>query len=335
MAKKTEKDKLKPSVLAYERKLECSNAFFNQASSKNLNELKPVKVIEKAVRGTISNRLKDSEKDPIKLNHSISNANPQQVEVANLDEDKDTLITTFTLKILPFDGSPCTCNSPDYREKIVGIVADNFDKNIPELSRRYACNIANGRWLWRNRVNAESIRVIVSNQEEELEIKDAKKLSLVKFEDTKEIKQIASWIEEGLRGDSYVLLTITAYLQMGKGQEVFPSEEMVLDKGKQDKSKILYKNEDNKAGLHSQKIGNAIRTIDNWYDDAKFPISVEPYGSVTTMGMAFRNPSITKQDFYTLLDNWIEKDQEPEKTQQHFVFAMLIRGGVFGQSGKE
>ena len=42
--------------------------------------------------------------------------------------------------------------------------------------------------------------------------------------------------------------------------------------------------------MHSQKIGNAIRTIDTWYPDAEFPIAIEPYGAVTTMGRAFRQP---------------------------------------------
>ena len=87
--------------------------------------------------------------------------------------------------------------------------------------------------------------------------------------------------------------------------------------------------------MHSQKIGNAIRTIDTWYEeDAQFPISVEPYGSVTSMGTAFRQPT-NKKDFYRLFDNWVLKDELPELDQQHFVIATLIRGGVFGASGKD
>ena len=86
--------------------------------------------------------------------------------------------------------------------------------------------------------------------------------------------------------------------------------------------------------MHSQKIGNAIRTIDNWYPDAKFPIAVEPYGSVTTLGTAFRQPK-QKLDFYSLFDNWILKDLAPDNEQQNYVMAVLIRGGVFGASGKE
>ncbi len=61
------------------------------------------------------------------------------------------------------------------------------------------------------------------------------------------------------------------------------------------------------------------------------PIAVEPYGSVTTQGKAYRQPK-QKLDFYTLLDNWLLKDQVPPVEQQHFVMAVLIRGGVFGDA---
>jgi CRISPR-associated protein Csy3 len=98
------------------------------------------------------------------------------------------------------------------------------------------------------------------------------------------------------------------------------------------KSKTLY-HVDGVAAIHSQKIGNAIRTIDTWYEGAEElgPIAVEPYGSVTTQGKAYRQPK-QKLDFYTLLDSWLLKDQVPPVEQQHFVMAVLIRGGVFGDA---
>ena len=80
-----------------------------------------------------------------------------------------------------------------------------------------------------------------------------------------------------------------------------------------------------------------MRTIDTWYPqaDESGPIAVEPYGSVTTQGRAFRQPSKDKTDFYALLDNWLIRDKVPPAENQHFVMAMLIRGGVFGDSGKD
>ena len=326
------------SVLAFERKLECSDAFFNQANSNNLAQQTPVLIREKSVRGTISNRLKSNiANDPLKLDAEVQKANLQTVDVAALDEDKDTLIVIWTLKVLPFKGEPYLCNEKEYHQALTSKISGSLNDSIPELAHRYACNIANARWLWRNRVNAESIKITVENQNEKVEIANAKQIPLNEFNENAEIKRIAEWIQQGFDDNGQnTLLTITAEVQIGMGQEVFPSEELVLDKGnsKGGKSKVLYKNGQGKAGLHSQKIGNAIRTIDNWYPNAEFPIAVEPYGSVTTMGTAFRQPK-SKQDFYTLFDNWILKDQEPELQQKHYLLAILIRGGVFGESAKD
>jgi CRISPR-associated protein Csy3 len=88
--------------------------------------------------------------------------------------------------------------------------------------------------------------------------------------------------------------------------------------------------------MHSQKVGNALRSIDTWYEeaDSNGPIAVEPYGSVTTQGKAYRQPrNKSKDDFYSLLDAWVLKDKVPPLEQQHFVIATLIRGGVFGEAG--
>ena len=88
--------------------------------------------------------------------------------------------------------------------------------------------------------------------------------------------------------------------------------------------------------MHSQKIGNALRTIDTWYPEVEElgPIAVEPYGSVTNRGKAYRQPK-QKADFYTLLDSWIIKDALLSAEQQHYVIATLIRGGVFGDASKD
>ena len=134
-----------------------------------------------------------------------------------------------------------------------------------------------------------------------------------------------------------MLLRVEAFAKVGSGQEVFPSQELILDKSK-DKSKTLYVIEHSGrrvAAMHSQKIGNALRTIDDWYEGAEDlgPIPVEPYGSVTTQGKAYRQPK-NKMDFYSLLDGWVLKDKVPGVEQQHFVIATIIRGGVFGDSEK-
>ncbi len=322
------------SVLAFERNLDISDAFFSQKDSASNSKPIAIGIQEKSVRGTISNRLKNTiANDPAKLDAEIEKANLQRVDAAALNENCDTLLADWSCKVLPFTGVPNVCNNQAYQTKLVQTVRDYLDEHgVGELAKRYANNIANARWLWRNRIGAEQVRVTVKHQDAELHF-DAKQLSLQDFDTPNEdLQTLANWIVQGLTGTAFVILYVQAEAKMGYGQEVYPSQELVLDTGKT-KSKVLYEI-NGKAGMHSQKIGNAIRTIDTWYPDAQFPIAIEPYGAVTTMGTAFRQPK-QKMDFYSLFDNWVLKDQKPEVEQQHYVMGVLIRGGVFGASGKE
>ncbi|MFT4267127.1 MAG: type I-F CRISPR-associated protein Csy3 [Xenophilus sp.] len=337
------------SVLAFERKLDPSDALFfagDWSARGSAAAWQPVKIREKSVRGTISNRLKTKDQDPAKLDAAIENPNLQTVDVAALPRDADTLQVQFTLRVLPGTGKPSAANSAAYEAKLQQTIQGYVQAHgFGELARRYAINLANGRFLWRNRVGAEQVEVQVAHLVEGAAAGtwtfDALALSLRGFDVPTEaaagVDAVAALIAAGLAGERHVLLRVTAFVRAGNGQEVFPSQELILDRGRGDKSKTLYAvGEGDKAvaAIHSQKIGNAIRSIDTWYPGAEDngPIAVEPYGSVTTQGHAYRQPK-AKTDFYTLLDGWILKDKTPEPEQQHFVVATLIRGGVFGEAG--
>lgn len=331
------------SVLAFERKLDPSDALFSAGTwhdRAGSEGWKTVEVREKSVRGTISNRLKANEQDPAKLDAKIENPNLQTVDVATLPSDADTLKVSFTLRVLGGAGTPSACNNADYQRKLLDTVKGYVDAHgFGELARRYAANLANGRFLWRNRVGAEQVEVAVSHLVDGHAAKtwtfDALSLSLRNFGAMPSLDELAALIAEGLASNRHVLLEVVAFVRVGRAQEVFPSQELILDKGNSKKSKTLY-TVNGIAGIHSQKLGNALRTIDTWYPggDELVPIAVEPYGSVTTQGKAYRQPK-EKVDFYSLLDGWLIKDQVPTSDQQHFVLATLIRGGVFGDAGKE
>lgn len=335
------------SVLAFERKLDPSDGLFfagDWAARHQANGWQAVQIRAKSVRGTISNRLKTKDQDPAKLDAAIENPNLQTVDVATLPPNADTLRVSFTLRVLGGAGTPSACNNADYQAKLLSTVQGYVgQQGFTELARRYAHNLANGRFLWRNRVGAEQVEVSISH------LVDGKPAATWTFDAlawpthhfnaaadapaAQALNEVAATIAEGLAGSRHVLLSVTAHARMGAGQEVFPSQELILDRSNADKkSKTLY-DVGGVAGLHSQKIGNALRTIDTWHDAAAEvgPIPVEPYGSVTTLGKAFRPPA-DKLDFYNLLDGWLIKDRVPALEQQHFVMATLIRGGVFGEA---
>ncbi len=331
------------SVLSFERKLDPSDALFFSGmweNRKRPEEWNPIAIREKSVRGTISNRLKTGETDSGKVDAQIEKPNLQTVDVATLPPHADTLKATFTLRILSGVGLPSSCNSIEYKEKLQNTVQEYIANNgLNEISKRYAYNIANARFLWRNRIGAETVEVVVHHKVDGQTNKtwtfNSLMHSLRSFNpiaDSKEdLETLSELIESGLSGEKHVLLEVNAFSRMGTGQEVFPSQELILERGRGDKSRTLYSVHDI-AGMHSQKVGNALRTIDDWYPEAEElgPIAVEPYGSVTTLGKACRQPK-EKIDFYNLLDNWIIRDKAPTLDNQHYVIAVLIRGGVFGE----
>ena len=332
------------SVLAFERKLDPSDAVFHAGrwdDRAQSHAWQPVTVRAKSVRGTISNRLKAKDQDPAKLDAAIENPNLQTVDVAALPAEADTLKVQFTLRVLGGAGTPSACNSAAYQTKLLATVQGYVQQHgFGELARRYAANLANGRFLWRNRAGAEQVEVTVEQMQNgqaahtwsfDALALNTRAVGAINTE-AKGLDELGQAMAAGLAGSQHVLLRITAFVRQGAGQEVFPSQELILDKDSAGKSKTLY-HVDGVAAIHSQKIGNAIRTIDTWYEGAEElgPIAVEPYGSVTTQGKAYRQPK-QKLDFYTLLDNWLLKDQVPPVEQQHFVMAVLIRGGVFGDA---
>jgi len=107
------------SVLAFERKLANSDAQMFAGSWFDFNEpakWQPIEIQEKAVRGTISNRMKNAAStDPTKLDADIQKPNLQRVDVAALPFDADTLKLRFTLRVLGNLSSPSVCNDQDYQ----------------------------------------------------------------------------------------------------------------------------------------------------------------------------------------------------------------------------
>lgn len=333
------------SVLAFEKKLVPSDGYLYGTNWDDKNKVTPLKLIEKSVRGTISNRLKAAVKnDPAKLNAEVEKPNLQTVDVCALEIEQDTLKLQFTLKVLGGLSQPAACNNALFKQSYTNAVNSYVQANgCTELAKRYAMNLANARFLWRNRVGAENIEVQVKalNEGKEQEwLFDARIYSTKNFQNYDEnVESLGERIAAALASeDDFLMLEINCFVKAGKAQEVYPSEELVLDKGKGKKSKILY-SVNSQAAMHSQKLGNALRSIDTWYpefdnlESGAGPIAIEPYGAVTNLGKAYRTPK-DKQDFYTFFDSWARGGMLDRIEDEHYVMAVLIRGGVFGESDK-
>jgi CRISPR-associated protein Csy3 len=339
------------SVLAFEKKLVPSDGYLFGCQWETKEQATPLVLQEKSVRGTISNRFNKKDagnftKDPAKLDAKIESPNLQRVDACSLGQDQDTLKLHFTLKVLGGLAQPSACNNALFKQSYSAAVSQYITQyGCFELAKRYATNLANARFLWRNRVGAEEIEVQVralNKGAEQAWTFNAKQFSTRHFEHNEpHINSLANRIAQVLASETdHLMLQIDCYAKVGKAQEVYPSEELVLDKGnsKTKKSKILYAVNEH-AAMHSQKIGNALRSIDTWYPDyaseeqSSGAIAIEPYGAVTNLGKAFRTPK-DEQDFYTFFDKWARGESLPREEDEHYVMAVLVRGGVFGESDK-
>ena len=326
-----------PAVIAFDRKLEPSDALMFSGDWENIDNKKTwqaIELFERHNRAVKSNFKQEILEDEAELQKQIAEANLAWGDDAALSHEHDTLKLSFTLRVVSGLNRPSVCNDVDFEKAYSERVGDYVQSNIEKLANRYAYNIANGRFLWRNRVGAQEIKIVVNHASlSESLIFDAYDHPLKNTSsENKMVTELARLITLGLVSDKATLLTIDAYTKLGQGQRVWPSQEMILNSVKGEKSRHLF-SLNGIAAMHCEKIGNALRTIDDWYPkftETQSPIAIEAYGSVTQRGVAYRS---TRNDFKSLLLKWLnsENDDAIEENDKQFVVAMLIRGGVFGE----
>jgi CRISPR-associated protein Csy3 len=322
-----------PSMLAFERKLETSDALMFSGEWENITiteKWQAIPITKRQNRSTQSAH-GTSDADKVKPNPVSSDSDD-----ANLPLNHDTLKVSFSMRVVGNLGVPFGCNSPVFSNAIKAKTIDfKQSEGISTLAYRYAYNLANGRFLWRNRVGAEDITIMVKAGNSSFKF-NAYDFSLNEFEKSSnntDLQQLAAIITEGLQGDqqSFVLVDVDAFVKLGHQQHVFPSQEMNMG----EKGKVLFKLE-GCAAIHNVKIGNAIRTVDTWYnryEEHGQPIAIEPFGAVTQIGDAFRKNK-KEGDLYSLMVDWVNGGEiKPE--QKMYVTANLIRGGVFSKSSSK
>lgn len=274
----------------------------------------------------------------------------------------------FDIRALPLSQALYSC-APSKEETIEDIhafrdalnyflerAAASSEKPIHKLALRYARNVANGRFLWRNRTIAEQISVHVtlgSKESTPLEF-DAFKVPFNDFDTSysDDENKIADALEEGWSGSSSAIapsIGVKAKIDLGIDGpvEVFPSQNYLYDKDR-GFARSLYcvgrapaslavehgASFTGQAALRDQKIGNALRTIDTWYEafqERKVPIAVEPNGANLDAQEFFRQDKA--HSGFELMKQVGEID--PASDEGLFLLACIIRGGVYSEGSKE
>lgn len=354
-----------PGSLSLQRGTLISDAAFYHLHADGKEEV--LKVMYHGIRGT-QNVAGNKEKGAASGNSVAREvSNIQMTESAKLLPDAKLLVK-WDLRFIDLDhilfasASKAGADKQDEKDFRAGfkefVAKAKESKGINEVARRYVRNIVNGRWLWRNRSVAEHILIKVSQTLEHDQSQTAKSYKLIaefnaldyslkSFDDvSEEEKKIANILVKGMQGDVSSGLHIEAIVDFGMGGiEVFPSQNYLEDKPK-GFSRSLYQinpkppikqTNDNQflgqAAIRDQKIGNALRTIDTWYDkflenDSK-PIPVEPNGASLDAQDFFRVDKKIKDSAFDILKEI--RSLDPNSDKGMFLIACLIRGGVYSE----
>lgn len=349
-----------PGVLAFSRCHVVTDAemFSRMADGSDM----PVPVVRHGIRGTQNvNDGKGNDSQKVAAGGARSISNIQITETAKLDPNAEAMVVRFGIGMLDIGGSLDSCVGTDRENgRMMRQTIDDFvtrakqSQGIDEVARRYARNIANGRWLWRNRTIAASIEITVSKKSDgtKLATFDARSVPLNAFGDYSSGEHaVAAELVKQMCGDSFDGLAVEAVVNMRVpgNVEVFPSQNYV-ERKPDGFSRPLYKighaerpelttpssftdtRITGYAAIRDQKIFNAIRTIDTWYSahkDTGFPIPVEPLGANLSQ-QEFYRPG--KQSSFEMMKRLVQID--PNTPEGMFCIAALDRGGVYGESDK-
>jgi len=351
---------LKTNMLAFSRSLELSDGLMQAGIWGSEQDAPvPVEVRRIGVRGQTSNASSKTDKE------NWGASNPQLVDIATMPPERDMLLISFTLRVLANSRKPFATDSFEVANSYHRL-AEAFDAagGYAELARRYLSNIANGRFAWRNASLTDEADVTVSWANRTIRF-DPSGISLTRVPtlpdlsaavtDGAELASLVDGFAKALSNPATPMnLNVTWRARVNELAQVYPSQVYPgTDIKADEKGKTLAKIRRtiglrvvDAAILHQQKIGAAIRWIDDWHGVEEFglePVPANPYAGVQEMGVALRakgknNPIKTPaKSFYDILAKpaCIESDIQSSKVGPEFFFVManLVRGGVFGDKG--
>lgn len=364
-----------PSFLNYTRSISPSEGILAGLTAGG--DVIPVQVVEKGIRGSISsysnvykpNGASDSDKN-IAKRLDPENPNLQRIDVAFLPVEADRLRTSFSVVFQANALAPAGCNDSEMQRRLREI-AQKYAVlgGFHHLAERYTWNLVNCRALWRNRYAAEKKVTITVGGKSDAATKeswtfDGDNIPSSTFPGADEMPEgfaeVAALVGDALAGRTPPLfLDVEVVGLMPPGTEVYPSQEFMGNGGGRGTGKdkvnrvlsstpTIFRGEPiRQATLHTQKIGNAIRTIDEWHGqvDEFGATPVEAYGYLQSRSIALRLPNSPTgaPDIYKVLIGLDEVDQALDGAGSaadlpgtvHYLIAVLIRGGVFSGSKKD
>lgn len=361
-----------PANLSFRRSVDVSDGLLSSVMPDGT--LRPVTVAQVTVRGAMGNSTAGYDKrgnpligEALEKAQNPTKPNIQSIDRANLDPASDLLDLSYSLALHDGGKGPDACSKADYGVALQGFLSTAREHGIYEdLAARYLWNLVNGRVLWRNgcglpagcmlTMDGRAIRFDWGALRERVRFPGVDALKSACADGGKAVEALVSSLAAALRGDTGILaVDVSIRVRLYHGAEVWPSQEFVEEtqrkRNGREISRVLASRMARVDGvvvrqgvMHSQKLGNAIRTIDEWHGDAAFgAIPVEAFGWIQSELAALRSPADADAglDAYRALERValtaeaLASGDADAKSLALYTSAVIVRGGVYGVSEKE
>lgn len=309
-----------PSLLSITGSIDPTHAIFFSSENGSAESKQPLNVQKRSLLGT-----KGSYSELAKIKDDTKpEGNIQTVDGCFLPNDHEYLHVVGGLKLVNMIDS-VTSNNAEVMTLIKKYYeGEDANPAIDEIACRTVIRLINGSPLFRN-ARAQSIALNIEYEGQNFNVDIDHKVDFDSQLDGP-TQVLAERIATALKGgvDDILVMNYEYVVHVGRGQEVYPSEEYTGDRDKK-----LFRVKGEQAGLHTQKVGNALRTIDTWYEDgATHPIPVDPFGPDKKHGRLNR----TTNHVFDHLENMFN-NKSMGFSEHCYLTASLIRGGVY--SGKK
>jgi CRISPR-associated protein Csy3 len=304
--------------------------------------------------------------------------NPQTVDKAVIDhEGAEFMEVRYRMVVNANSLKPHACNNLDIALASMDFIRRYYALGGSRyLAERYISNILRGLWLHRNLEFRHDGEVQVTGfafgvapftfTHRDLSTKTD--FSAIAGSEQL-VDLMASALDGSLKGTdgapTPAFFDVKARIRVFPGMQVYPSQIMNMDDQGKKLAYLSTRQGQKQAIMHSQKVGNAIRSIDNWYQkpliaaaqaqspslevmkalmpkiaDGSFELEalpVEPLGIERKLNLAYR--MALDIDLYVLLRTLINDinvklasatEFKQISDDMHYLAACFIRGGLFG-----
>jgi len=319
-----------------------------------LNDLKSDIVTNTGVQGHFKNE--NSKEDIANIFHS---------EKVYLNKDDSVLTLQSKMRIVGINDTPFIINNKDLRETFIKYVKLlKEEEEIYILAKAYLYNMLTGSFAFRNRENSTSVKTTISytfySKDNEPISKKINFLNDYRFfglspfirgeklesgnhniyklgQDQEDFNNLSLLIVEALRSEDSILdITVVNNLTLFNGALVFPSEDFNSNpsKEKEKQIKTYYKSiAFEQYGMTPEKIGNAFRTVDSFFEDDYENIEVTPvelFGGNLRLGYNLRGKTgmISFQDKLLECEDIEEFINSLKPEERFYILAVYVRGGL-------